>query len=115
VKEVIEKLEKAFQDVIHNFPDEAANKIRAVIAELKTPRWYTPEQWEAEHGEPYPREAPVWAVSKYAISDKSTKYNRLRWTLGTYGDMADCGDAIIFCAYGHFGPPPDDWKPEENV
>jgi hypothetical protein len=123
VKKVIEWLDRAgaklaeamYVNPENELIDEANMCINQVIEELETPRWYTPERWEAETGEAYPREAPAWAVSEWEISEKPTKYNRLRWTLNKYGDVADCEDAIIFCAYGHLGPPPNDWRPEEGM
>jgi hypothetical protein len=49
----------AFLSKVILFIDEA-------IAELKTPRWYTPERWEAEHGKPWPDDWGVY-VWDYAL------------------------------------------------
>jgi hypothetical protein len=73
------------------------------IAELKkTPRWYTPEQWEAETGEPWPEYWPVWAITDgmISISTMAEEEERKKW-----------GDFIYVCAT-EAGPPPDGWKPE---
>jgi hypothetical protein len=93
--------------------DECLTEALEYIEELTTPRWYTPEQWEQRTGKPYPDEAPVWVVSKYAILEKPTKYNKLRWQLVVYKEAKDnMVVGIIFCAYNHLGPPPGDWRPE---
>jgi hypothetical protein len=79
------------------------------------PRWETPEQREKRTGEKYPDGALVWSVSKYAIIEKPTKYNRLHWWVGIYKEAKDNKVVeIILCAYNHLGPPPDDWRPEEG-
>jgi hypothetical protein len=80
----------------------------------KPPHWYTPERWEAETGEAYPEEAPVWSASLFGVSVKPNKYNRIYWSLKKYGDAKNSMNSIIFCAYGHMEPPPNDWRPEDE-
>jgi hypothetical protein len=81
----------------------AISNIQKAIAELQTPRWYTPEQWEAETGEPWPDDWPIWAINGEGIMELSTMdEEELRKELGT-------------CAYvcvTEAGPPPEDWRPE---
>jgi hypothetical protein len=117
MKKVIDRLEHVINELGPRYVScYARYLLDRVIAELKAPpSWETPEQWEKCTGEKYPDEAPVWTVSKYAIDGKPTKYNRLRWWLGTYKEAKDNEvNSIVFCAYNHLGPPPKDWRPEEE-
>jgi hypothetical protein len=124
MKKTIELLRQAYAEFMSVTPntkpdevflDKGLGLLDKALAELKAPPcWYTPDQWEQLTGEPYPDEAPVWVVSKYAILEKPTKYNKLRWQLVVYKEAKDnMVVGIIFCAYNHLGPPPDDWRPEE--
>jgi hypothetical protein len=100
-KEVIELLETAKNVSLDGDTHVAVSLIEKVLKELKSPRWYTPEQWKQRTGEKYPHEAPVWARSKCDLC----------WWIIDYDAVEDDDDMIILCAYNHLGPPPDDWRP----
>jgi hypothetical protein len=85
-----------------------ASYIREALTELKTPRWYTPEQWKAKTGKSWQDD---WAVYTRAL-DTSGKWSD--WVVCDYAD-AKCTlyEVQIVCAT-ESGPPPDNWMPEEE-
>jgi hypothetical protein len=95
-KDKVEKVEKMVKDI-----DDA-------IAELKSPRWYTPEQWEKRTGKAWSKD---WAV--YALYEN--KHGGHRWWYCGWGyeaiDYPGVKLLTIICAT-EAGPPPDDWEPE---
>jgi hypothetical protein len=94
----VEKVEKLVKDI-----DDA-------IAELKSPRWYTPEQWEKRTGKAWPDD---WAV--FALERRYTVLNDviMGFEAMSYGAAKWKGLDKIICAT-EAGPPPDDWRPEED-
>jgi hypothetical protein len=86
------------------------------ITELKTPCWYTPEQWEAEMWKAYPDDAAVrilnpdgeWELMEYWRA-KQLEQDLARLDKD-FGDEPE--DMLIVCDRGEAGPPPKDWKPE---
>jgi hypothetical protein len=119
MKTVIELLEKAYENVFRinryrdareNFADRetACRFIQQAIAELKSPRWYTPEQWEKRTGKAWPEDWAVYARAKYVESGWS------RWGTLPYSESKlTMYKTQIVCAT-EAGPPPDDWRPEEE-
>jgi hypothetical protein len=85
----------------------AISNIQKAIAELKTPRWYTPERWEAETGEPWPDNGAVWQLIEW-WKDPPV----YQWLLSEHR-FAKTEERIVVCAT-EAGPPPDGWRPEEE-
>jgi hypothetical protein len=84
---------------------KALNLLDDVIAELESrPRWETPEQWEKRTGKAWPDDWPVWNITKemIGISTMAEEAERKKW-----------GNHVYVCAT-EAGPPPDDWRPEEE-
>jgi hypothetical protein len=124
MKKAIELLEEAKSGLIRFSRDQAlvgvamralAN-VEDALVELRVPRYYTPEQWEAETGNPWPEKRAVY-VRVYA--DKFPGFG-----IYSYADalrlvrMASAHTGIdvkyqIVCAT-EAGPPPDGWRPEEE-
>jgi hypothetical protein len=116
MKQVIELLEEALDIMLHvtGLPEHYGEikYVRQAIAELKFPRWYTPEQWEERTGKAWPDD---WAVYWRGI-DFSSRHDD--WKVASYG-MAKVHSVTYLsvecvCAT-EAGPPPDDWKPEEET
>jgi hypothetical protein len=100
----------------HDMVAAASEQIAAAIAELRAPRWYTPEQWEQRTGEPWPDNAAVY----YRYVSAGGKLDI--WRTGCYKNIANsnhdfrshnAGYHQIVCAT-EAGPPPADWEPEED-
>jgi hypothetical protein len=131
MKNVVEKLEKADVELLgmDNFDsynehqiEKALEHIRSVIAELETPRWYTPERWDAETGEPWPDNAAVYLrgfdkkecgcafghAEQFYHEWVITTYENAKWVVSRDYFL----NVIIICAT-EAGCPPDGWKPEE--
>jgi hypothetical protein len=113
MKRVIELLEKARELVFIRSSDTIALYLEEAIAELKAlPRWETPEQREKRTGEAWPDD---WAV--YALYEDND--GQRQWFWGGYGKERDKtgrkskNPIAIVCAT-EAGPPPDDWRPEED-
>jgi hypothetical protein len=121
MKKVIEMLEQALA-LIWNPPTHESEKkfrdvtvsniIKEAIKDLQTPRWYTPEQWEAETGELWPDKGAVY----YRYSRDYKKYQE--WQTGYYRNILNCkadfelsgtGTYQIICAT-EAGPPLDNWQ-----
>jgi hypothetical protein len=126
MKKVIKQLEQAKAyisavskdcDVVGFFAcEDAIGLINNTIAELQSPRWYTPEQWEKHTGERWPERAAVYYLSyrysKWYVSDWGL-LQEMRFDLGdTTQHNAKFAPLRAVCAT-EAGPPPDDWKPEE--
>ena len=80
--------------------------LNPVIEYLQNPRYLTPAQWEAEHGEPLRDDAVVWC--RWNI-------NNTRWYSDVWGEVKHLEDDIyrnadIVVSNGSPYPPPDDWK-----
>jgi hypothetical protein len=77
---------------------------------VPVPDWETPEQWEKRTGEAWPDD---WAV--YALERRYTVLNDVivAFEAMSYGAAKWKGLDKIICAT-EAGPPPDDWKPEEE-
>jgi hypothetical protein len=127
MKKAIDLLEDAYKDVFHSgivlgaeiiYRRNAMEKIKAAIAELKDPpRWETPEQREQRTEEPWPDN---WAVYIQIIrKDNGYIY---KWKPCTFREaLINKSSPIwenhqieIVCAT-EAGPPPDDWRPEEEA
>jgi hypothetical protein len=113
VKKVIELLEQAECLALAGSRSAAVSCIDEAIAELKAPPcWETPEQWEAETGEPLRDDAMVlW-------KRKDDKYQDWSWAdLSTYAHFnIHCGGHPERCICLVFtGPylPPKSWRQEE--
>jgi hypothetical protein len=114
MKKAIEKLLLARTQIVRGCPSEAIDILDYALEELKTPRWYTPERWEAETGKPWPDNGAVYVIHQkfeidfypdwYITNYLSAKYKK---------DRKEYAIAFIVCAT-EAGPPPDDWKPEEE-
>jgi hypothetical protein len=114
MKKVIKLLKQAKEDVVRieeGEPDyedlaiceEAINSINAAIDELQSPpRFYTPEQWEKRTGEPWQYEWPVWYRGE----------NIGKWFIRSYGTVPYGKLCVVFT---EAGPPPDGWRPDEEV
>jgi hypothetical protein len=135
MKKVIEKLEAAkgglkeaqgflSRETIKDMLIVVSGIIDEALAELQSPRYYTPEQWEAETGEPWPDSNGVFY--RYAgahITYEGIYYDEFNhdWHIGTYkyvkGMAAEAqkwksGRYQMICAT-EASPPPDEWKPEK--
>jgi hypothetical protein len=128
---VIEKLEEADSCIEsalnsnsgHFFRNRMAlaiDFINEAMAELKTPRWYTPEQWEAETGEAWPERNAIyfrdnnddeyfWGLETYGILKSIYGKHKLE-----SGEEYDAGPLPFCVCATEAGPPPDGWKPEET-
>jgi hypothetical protein len=111
MEKVITLLEDALDVILHETKIPAhyqeVDYIKQALAELKTPRWRTPEQWEAETGKPWPDDWPVWY-----ISDEEEP----KWRGGSYRKAKKIdrvNDTLIICATFDGPLPPDDWMPEK--
>jgi hypothetical protein len=111
MKKVVEKLETAKHAVLNCSHSTAVSCIEEAIEELKAPpRWYTPDQWEAETGEPWPDDWAVYALEKTSIfSDGySERFRVMEYETAKWKDL----DVIVVAAEA--GPPPNGWRPEEE-
>jgi hypothetical protein len=109
MKRVIELLNEAYHALAINHEDaEALAYIDKAIAELKTPCWETPEQWEKRTGKKWPDNWPVFfeygenTHEWYVDLLKRVKHER----------VIKIGRIYIFT---EAGPPPADWKLEETM
>jgi hypothetical protein len=111
MKQVIEMLAQAYGIIRENLiGDEddinmVCNLIAGAVADLKAPRWETPEQREKRTGEPWPDD---WAV--YALYETAAGEERF-WAAEEYCYSRNGKSKCIVCAT-EAGPPPDDWDPE---
>jgi hypothetical protein len=91
--------------------------IKAALAELKTPRYYTPEQWEADTGEKWPDNRYVWIRTSYTAEELGRDVEDwYAWEAYPYGFVRKMGCAegkTVVCVTAP-EPPPDDWRPEEH-
>jgi hypothetical protein len=94
--------------------EDAITSINEAISELKTPRWYTPEQYKEKTGEPWLGSGAVYVRRVYNTNaDGTPSYGS--WNVVTYEKALEPSiDKQIACAYRVPGPPPDDWEPEEE-
>jgi hypothetical protein len=114
---VVRWLESVKADLdFHNVTHITLDLLDQAIAELKSPRWYTPKQWEQCTGKAWPdsgavywrykrdmeREDKKWYINIYILALRSAKY------VGMANDAKQ-----IICAT-EAGPPPEDWEPGEN-
>jgi hypothetical protein len=96
----------------------ALNRIECAMGAIETliplplPRWETPNQWEKRTGKAWPDD---WAV--YALYENND--GQRQWFWGGYEKERDKAGRrgknpiAIVCA-AEAGPPPDDWRPEED-
>jgi hypothetical protein len=100
--------------------DECIDLLDEAIAELKNPRWETPEQWEKRTGNKYPEDAAVrifyspehgWDLMEY------WRAKQLEQDLARLDKDFDVDPKLIpiVCDCGVDGPPPYGWKPEEET
>jgi hypothetical protein len=107
MKKAIEKLLLARTQIVRGCPSEAIDILDYALEELKTPRWVTPERWEAETGEAWSENGAVYV----RFADGSSP-----WFTEDYASAREHqidGPLSTVCAT-EAGPPPDDWKPEEG-
>jgi hypothetical protein len=102
--------------------------INSALDLLQSPRWETPEQWEKRTGEKWPDDwAVYWRYSeifaykaKEWIPGKELVPVYYAWDLEFYGPLKEkysseiYDDRIDIVCATEAGPPPDDWKPEED-
>jgi hypothetical protein len=82
-------------------------QIKKTIAELETPRWYTPERWEAETGEPWQDDWPVWRISDEEEPEwRGCSYRKAK-------KIARVNDTTIICANFDGPLPHTQWEPGE--
>jgi hypothetical protein len=126
VKKVIELLEEAlkkakFAQYYSPTPrmlDTTINLIQETIALLKAlPRWETPEQWEKRNGRKYQNKGPVWF--RHTCKNYRGEQEFIAWFLKEYKDARDDYDFHLpdykqIVVATEAGPPPKDWKPEEE-
>jgi hypothetical protein len=93
--------------------EKTVKEIDGVIAELESPRWYTPEQWEKRTGEAWPEKAAVYALEKGHTFLIFPYEVIVGFEAMSYGAAKRKGLDKIICAT-EAGPPPDDWRPEED-
>jgi hypothetical protein len=104
------EIELAAKDVEQ--AEKTVKEIDAAIAELKAPRWETPEQWKKRTGKPWPDNWAVYTLYK-------DEYSSQRWWFCQSYNFAKTAKIMghsvlaIVCAT-EAGPPPDDWRPEET-
>jgi hypothetical protein len=116
VKRIIELLERMKRDVNSGRPMDlvSAREIDEALKELKTPRFYTPERWEAETGEAWDDLNGVYMLEHGTWGSLSWNFYSYENAKGRIAETVD-GKEIekpIICAT-EAGKPPDDWKPEE--
>jgi hypothetical protein len=127
VKKAIEKMEGAraaldrtasWMKVLESI-STAAKLINEVLEELKAPpNWETPEQWEKRTGKAWPDNGAVrilnpedeWELMEYWRA-KQLEQDLARLDKD-FGDEPE--GLIIVCDRGEAGPPPKDWRPEEE-
>jgi hypothetical protein len=118
VKKVVELLEKLGKNIDYIIGDvdpeyryicdEVIDMIHGIMAELQTPRWYTPEQWKRRTGEPWPDNGAVYVRQADGSSSP--------WIVKQYLDVRVTTWLVpvtVICAT-EAGPPPDDWHPKEK-
>jgi hypothetical protein len=82
----------------------ALDMVKEAIAELETPHYYTPEQWEAETGEVLRDEAILWSRGNCGWG--LVKWKHLK-------DLTGIKKFVMVVVDGPY-PPPDNWRPEEK-
>jgi hypothetical protein len=120
VKKVIELLEDALDVMLHvtKIPThyQEVDYIKEAITLLETPRYLTPERWEAETGEPWPDNGAVyfwngcagWTIMHYR------RWKEMIIKLGEEGGYERLPEketqypAVCATEAG----PPDGWRPE---
>jgi hypothetical protein len=92
--------------------------LKHIGAELKAlPRWETPEQYENRTGEEWPEKAAVYVrvyADKFPGFGVYTYADALRLVRMATAHTGITGKHQIACAT-EAGPPPDDWRPEEEL
>jgi hypothetical protein len=102
-------------NVIEYNLEDGINRLRNLICTINKPRWETPEQWEKRTGEAWPYNSAVYCRGQLDASEDWTGWmiNSHRGAVWTYDTFHTFHDYHIVCATRP-GPPPDDWRPEEN-
>jgi hypothetical protein len=89
-----------------------------ISEEEAPPRWETPEQWEKRTGKAWPENAAVRVLLPNKEWDlmEHWRAEQLRRDLARldkdFGDEPE--GLLIVCDRGEAGPPPNDWRPEED-
>ncbi|MDR1902061.1 MAG: hypothetical protein LBQ88_07270 [Treponema sp.] len=122
MNKVIKKLEAA-RGIVSNLNGGFAERrdiaaatgyIDEAIEELETPRWYTPEEWEAETGEALKGNAQVWWRQYEDNIWECQRYiGVLDFLSQKYGNGSRPARGVILVCNGPY-PPPDNWRPEET-
>jgi hypothetical protein len=127
VKKAIELLEKAREktaiayvegdifrrETIENIVLEAHSLIDEAIEKLKKPRWYTPERWEAETGEAWPDNGPVY-IMNITYENLHTDWHVASFCMAKVYRLSNVYKKTqIVCATNN-RPPPDDWRAEDT-
>jgi hypothetical protein len=120
MKKVIERLERVLRIIpsitVDNWvSNDGLATVKSLteeaIAELQSPRWYTPEQWERRTGKPWPDNGAVYCKCRYDFAETWSD-----WRIKSLGDAiwesSGFNKYQIVCAT-ESGPPPDSWRPEE--
>jgi hypothetical protein len=112
VKKVVELLDAALSHIGKGHELIVMDLIKRAMREAKRlPRRYTPEQWEAETGKPWPDNGLV-----YCLVEES--YCRFppdaAWVFGIYQWAKNWHPHCPVVCATEAGPPPGGWRPEEN-
>jgi hypothetical protein len=117
MKKVIELLEEAKRFAGIGLKNDVIYNINDALEELENPLWYTPDRWEQLTGEPWPDN---WAVYFMAwFPDGHPVYIDGIWRTMALHEARERASGLtkyivtIVCAT-EAGPPPDDWKSEEE-
>jgi hypothetical protein len=87
-------------------------EINEALAELKTPRRYTPEQWEAETGRPWPDNGAVYLFDPYTGWRDVALYGAMYDKVGELNKRYIPYESVVVICATEAGCPPDGWKPE---
>ena len=112
MKKVIKLLNGANHALGYNNDDATAlTYIDKAIAELKNPRWETPEQYEKQTGEPWPDSGAVYCCGQ---SKEFAAEHGYTWFIMSHKEAKEYRFykvRHIICAT-EAGPPPENWRPE---
>jgi hypothetical protein len=98
-------------NVIEYNLEDGIDRLRNLIGAINKPRWETPEQWEQRTGEPWHGN---WAVYVRLIEENYRGPDSVEWAVNTYKNVRKWhDDSQIVCAT-EAGPPPNNWRPEEE-
>ena len=103
----------------------SSNGLNGIECDEYSPDWITPEQWEKRTGSVWPDNAAVYyRYSEAHLTYEGFYYDDFAgdWVIKKHSYVSGCNEEVQAYKSGRYqmvcateaGPPPDDWRPEEE-